>query len=131
MSTSYPVNTAQKAGIVLLLLAALWGGCPGSIKPPPTISGEWDGRFVTEAVNAGLQMSIQRSSTGSHTGTWKFIGADGQVLNRGTLTATISVSDVTILLRNGSPTRLEGRLSDHRISGTVNDNSGTFNVSRR
>lgn len=62
-----------------------------------SILGTWEGRVVTEAINVTLELQITSPGSGD-AGNWKFVGANGQILNQGDLQAWVSGSDVVVIL---------------------------------
>jgi hypothetical protein len=88
-----------------------------------SIAGNWNGKLVTEATNVELELSIQGSGN-DHTGTWKAIGAEGAVLNSGDLAGTLNGDVVTIVLVDGNPATLTGKLENGRkITGVYTPSS--------
>lgn len=127
-------SSEQRAGRRFAQAAALMSLC--MLSGCFSLSGQWEGDLVTEAINVKLLMNVDEQPGGTLTGDWQFLGDQDQVLNSGDLTGTVSGPFVTFnLMHSAGADTLEGVVDEigYSISGQYNPDSvaGGFEVIRQ
>ena len=136
------VTTLSCKNFILITLSVAYlfmscGTTPES-SPQGCILGSWEGRIITEAINVELELKINALASGNG-GTWRFVGANNQILNEGFLQAWQNGDLVYVIIAEEGAqmgSALSGGTLDNcnRIKGTYITSTGpagSFDVTRQ